>query len=355
LAVAVDDGTLTPQLGAVNNDGGGFRPFRVAGFWEEPAWSPTGQLAAVRSVKRKAEVFVIDPLTGSARRLTSDGTSSPSWSPDSCRLAVVHGGWIELIGSRGGRARRLTPGRAPAWASDGTELAFVGAHNRLFVTAVQGGRPRPVGHIRATRVDWQPVTGTPPSSCETPAGASILAASADATISIDNPAPASALVGAFSVLGCLTSDGRERLLEAFPPGGASSFDTVDGVVLAGYYAALVNHAASNQSPGERTVAVFDLRTGNTVANCGGETAGCNGWGADVDQLVLGPDAVTAAHTRVTNINCYPGQGAVCTMTTVEQIVANDSTGTDVLDSITTRGPFDPSAVPSVLTSILGMS
>jgi hypothetical protein len=339
------------QLAAVNTDGVGFQPLNVAGSWQQPAWSPTGQLAAVRSVKRKPEVFVIDPLTGSARRLTGNGANSPSWSPDGRRLAVVHHGWIELIASRGGRPRRLTRGRAPAWAPDGTELAFVGAHNRLFVIAARGGKPRPVGHIRAARVDWQPLTETHASNCETPAGATILAASADATISIDSPTQASALDGAFSVLGCLISDGHERLLEAFPPGGASSFNTVDGGVLAGDYAALVNHAANNHSPGEHTVAVFDLRTGTTVANRGGETAGCNCWDADVDQLVLGPDAVTAAHTWVTTINCSPGQGAVCTMTTAEQIVANDSTGTHVLDSITTTSPNDPSAVPSVLSGL----
>ena len=342
----VDGITPAPQLGAVNTDGIGFQPFKVAGSWQQPAWSPTGQLAAVRSVKRKPEVFVLNPLVGSARQLTRDGANSPSWSPDGRRLAAVHDGWIELIASHGGRPRRLTRGRAPAWAPDSTELAFVGADNRLFVIAAGGGRPRAVGHIRAVRVDWQPVTGKPPSHCQAPAGSTVLAASPDATISID-----SLFGGPFSVLGCLTSDGRERLLEAFPPGGPSSFEVVEDAVFAGDYAALVNHAASNHSPGERTVAVFDLRTGNTVANWGAETAGCNCWDADVDQLVLGPDAVTAAHTWVTNINCYPGQGAACTMTTVEQIVANDRSGTHVLDSITTTGPDDPSAVPSTLSQL----
>ena len=81
--------TPAPQLEAVNTDGIGFRPFKVSGSWQQPAWSPTGQLAAVRLVKRKSEVFVIDPRTGSARRLTRNGASSPSWSPDGRRLAVV--------------------------------------------------------------------------------------------------------------------------------------------------------------------------------------------------------------------------------------------------------------------------
>lgn len=353
LAVSVGDNEPAPELGAVSTDGIGLQPFDVAGSWQQPAWSPAGQLAAVRSVKRKPEVFVIDPLTGSARRLTGDGADSPSWSPDGRRLAVVDHGWIELIASGGGRPRRLTRGRAPAWAPDGTRLAFVGAQNRLFVIATRGGKPRPVGHIRAARVDWQPVTGTPPSKCETPAGSSVLAASADATIGIDNAAPTSPLVGAFSVLGCLTSDGHERLLEAFPPGGPSSFEVVGDVVSAGDYAALVNDAASNHGPGNRTVAVFDLRTGATVANRGGETAGCGTDGcydAGLDQLVLGSDAVTAAHTWARNVNCfYPVQGGVCT--TVEQIVANDNTGPHILDSITTTSPDDPGAVPSTLSQL----
>ena len=135
--------------GRMNTDGIGFRPFKISGSWQQPAWSPTGQLAAVRLVKRKSEVFVIDPRTGSARRLTRDGASSPNWSPDGRRLAVVHRGWIELIGSGGGRLRRLTRGRAPAWAPNGKQLAFVGRAQRLFVIAARGGRPRPVGHIRA--------------------------------------------------------------------------------------------------------------------------------------------------------------------------------------------------------------
>ena len=100
-------------------------------------------------------------------------------------MAVVHRGWIELVGSGGGRLRRLTRGRAPAWAPNGKQLAFVGAHHRLFVIAARGGTPRPVGHIRAVRVDWQPVTGKPPSPCQAPAGSSVAAASPDATITID--------------------------------------------------------------------------------------------------------------------------------------------------------------------------
>jgi WD40-like Beta Propeller Repeat len=342
LAVSIDvNYPPGPELGAVNTDGVGFQPFKVSGSWQQPAWSSAGRLAAVRRVKRGLDVFVVDPFTGSARRLTRSGAASPSWSPDGRRLAVVHRGWIYLIGSGGGRMQRLIRGRAPAWAPNGKQLAFVGAHDRLFVIAARGGRPRSVGHVRAQRVDWQPVTGRPPSACQAPTGSSVVAASPDATVAID-PRPASQnpdSAPAFSVLGCLASDGRERLLEGMP---ASDYDNalgVGAVVLAGDYSALVNEAVDDHYGGSSdTVAVFDLRSGAAVANRGGESGGCGedyGCSGGVDQLVLGADAVTAAHSFVTN--CV----SLSSCTTVEQIVANDATGTRTLDSITTTGPDNP--------------
>jgi WD40-like Beta Propeller Repeat len=335
LAVKIDE-VDTPQVGAVNTDGIGFQPFMISGSWQQPAWSPSGQLAAVGLVRHKPEVFVIDPVTGAARQLTRDGASSPNWSPDGRRLAMVHRSWIELIGSGGGAVRRLIRGRAPAWAPDDKKLAFVGAHDRLYVIAASGGRPRPVGHIHGQRVDWQPVTGQSPSPCQAPTGSSVLAASPDATVTSD-PGPLSQNLmqsnGGFSVLGCLTSDGRERLLEsiASPIQSYGGVGDVREVTIVGDYAALVNHYLdTHYGNSGAAVAVFDLRTGTAVADRGGESAG--GPGSGVDQLVLGADAVTAAHTF--GINCNLGSSCP----TVEQIVANDSTGTHILDSITDTGP-----------------
>lgn len=349
LAVSIDvNYPPTPQVGAMNTDGIGYQPLKVSGDWQQPAWSPSGELAAVRSVKRKPEVFVINPLTGSARQLTGDGASSPTWSPTGRRLAVVHRGWIGLIGSAGGRTRWLTRGHAPAWSPNGRDLAFVGAHDRLFVIAARGGQPRRVGYLRAARVDWQPVTGRSPSPCHAPAGSSVAAASPDATVTID-PAPISRVPGsiepAFSVLGCLASDGRQRLLQSMPPSNEDNALAVGMVVVAGDYAALVNEWISDHYGGTRyTVAVFDLRTGTAVANRGGESATSGGYCfcSGLNQLVLGPDAATAAHTWVFTGCC----------TTTEQIVANDSTGTHILDSITTTDPSGTNPTPLVAPSML---
>jgi hypothetical protein len=81
-----------------------------------------------------------------------------------------------------------------------------------------------------------------------------------------------------------------------------------------------------------TVVVFDLRSGAVVPDRGGETGGGpSDYPDSLDQLVLGPDAVTAADVTVTT--CGPVPGVACTPT--EEIVANDSAGTFTLDSATT--------------------
>ena len=357
MAVRVAGGVLpVPRLATMNPDGIGFQWFKVSSSWQQPAWSSTGRLAAVRSVKGKPEVFVIDLRTGSARQLTRDGASSPSWSPDSRRLAVVHDGWIDLIASGGRRLRRLTRGRAPAWAPNGLRIAFVGASHRLFVIGVRGGTARPVGDIRATRVDWQPVTGKPARHCQAPAGSSVLTATPDAAITID-PAPVGQSQGislAIGVLGCLTSVGRERLLES-PSVSYSGEPGVGAVAVAGDYAALVNERTDPHDGGSlNRVAVFDLRTGTPVADGGGEGADCPTastgiCSSGIDQLAVGIKGVTAAHTFVLKSPvAYPWCASV------EQIVASDNTGTHVLDSISTATPCNRPA-PALLLSQLRLS
>jgi hypothetical protein len=340
-----------PGLAAMKTDGVDVQWLKVSGSWRQPAWSPTGQLAAVRSVKRKAEVFVIDPITGSARQLTRGGASEPSWSPSGRRLAVVQDGWVDLIPSGGGRLKRLTRGGAPAWAPNGKELAFVGAHHRLFVIPVRGGTPRAVGHIRAVRVDWQPVTGNPQSSCQPPAGSSVLAATQDATITVDVSQPLGFSL-ALSVVGCLASDGHERLLESLPSSYDGGDPEVGSVAVAGDYAALVNEDRDLHYGGSlNALAAFDLRTGMEVA-AGGVSADCPGSGgcsSGIDQLAVGIDGVIAAHTFVLQ---SPGPYPICT--SVEQIVATDSTGTHTLDSITSTNPCD-SPAPALLLSQLSLS
>ena len=330
-------GSHEPGVAAMKTDGVGVRWLNVSVSWQQPAWSARGQLAAVRLVKRKSEVFVIDPRTGKARQLTRGGASSPSWSPDGRRLAVVEGGWIALVSSRGGRLRRLTRGAAPVWAPNGQELAFLGAHHRLFVIAVRGGTPRAVGQIRAVRVDWQPVTGKPPTPCQAPARSSVLAATPNATITIDVNQPQ----GLLSVLGCLASDGHDRLLENMSSTYDGGSPGIGSVAVAGDYVALVNEDRGGHYGGSfNAVAAFDLRTGTSIpsgelANCEPDVPGITPCDSGIDQVAVSDiDGATAAHTIVVTSDAYPN----CTLT--EQIVATDSTGTHFLDSITTKARCD---------------
>jgi hypothetical protein len=267
-------------------------------------------------------------------------------------LAVVEGGWIALVSSRGGRLSRLTRGGAPAWAPNGQELAFVGAHHRLLVIAVRGGTPRAVGHIRAVRVDWQPVTGQPsPTPCQAPAGSRVLAATPNATITIDvspdayNPSYADLL----SVLGCLTSDGHERLLESLSSSYDGGVPEIGAVAVAGDYLALVNEDRDLHYAGPQNwLAAFDLQTGssnfsgNVQAGCGESIPACN---AGIDQVAVSDIDGANAAIVATIDDAYP----TCTLT--EQIVATDSTGMHILDRITTNAPCYGPPPPTQLTQL----
>ena len=91
---------------------------------------------------------------------------------------------------------------------------------------------------------------------------------AGATITIDRaPDSSTGISPGFSVFGCLTSDGRERLLDSSSVAAVQGERAVGSVVIAGDYAALVNEASDVHYYGGSLngVVVFDLRTGAAVA------------------------------------------------------------------------------------------
>jgi hypothetical protein len=137
-------------------------------------------------------------------------------------------------------------------------------------------------------------------------------------------------------MGCLRSDGRERLLESFlgKDDGYDNVNTVPLGALAGDYAAVDNAWHDPHYGGSSdALQVFDLRTGQPVPNRGGQFLSC---GEDydytctihVDQLVLGADTVSAAHAS------QRGDFAGCHC---EEIVASDSIGTHTVDSASLTG------------------
>jgi hypothetical protein len=320
----------------------------VSGPVSDPVWSSRGELAVVEG----GWVWVGRPAK--LRRLTRG--SAPSWSPDGRHIVFVRRGWVMIVRLRGRLVRRLVRGTAPAWSPDGRWVAFFDKRHRLGIVRARGGRVRRVGTVTGVMVDWQPLTVKPPAACQTPPGSTVIASSDTATVSLTSgqkPTPPAG-VGSeptWAAMGCLTADGRERWLVSGGPGYGFSSTLTDAAV-AGNYAALAMSTGIGKCEPEcgafSGVGLFDLRTGASVPGRGGEGVSCRSYtegscDTSIDQLVLGPDAVSAAHTTLEGADTSDNP---CTCT-VEQIQASDSTRVHTLDTVT-----EPEGSPRELTNLI---
>jgi hypothetical protein len=250
--------------------------------------------------------------------------TQPSWSPGGDTIAAVQHGWVVSLRLRDHHVRRVARGSAPAFSPDGRWIAYVASGHRLMIVAARGGRSRPVGHIKAVSVDWQPKPRGRNPGCVAPPGSTVLASSPAAIITSHAlPSSSPADVSAFVIMGCLRANGRERLLERFDNNEDDQYG-VPPAVLAGPYAALVVTDADPHYGGSgAAVEIFDLRTGTLRTDLGNKaTATCpNFIRCILDQVVLGSDGVSAAHlqtieppgtasTPLTRAACLPG-GTVC--------------------------------------------
>jgi hypothetical protein len=303
-----------------------------SGGVSDAVWSSRGELAVVRS----SGVWV-----GAPGRLRSLGRGdSPSWSPDGSRAVIDRRGWVTVVGVDHRFARRVAKGSAPAWSPDGRSIAFIAAGHELSVVSAAGGRVRRVGRVQGVAVDWQPIPVGPVAGCLTPPGSTTIASSGTAVVSSDSRDVPGTSFPAPAYLGCLRADGRERLLARFDFQSEDATTIASEAAVGGDYAGLVRSDDDPHYGGlSSTVEVFDLRTGANVSTLGGEQVSCGDYSYDcvsgMDDLVLGADGVSAAHT--TSLLC-------CTATVplsadrTERIVASDSTGVHVLDTVASASP-----------------
>src|SRR4051812_15216814 len=96
-----------------------------------PVFSPDSKWVAFTNVNGQGRVFTLEVSNAGNHRVTRLAQSSsqllPSWSPGSKQLAYQSGGRVWTVGIDGTDRRRIAVGRFPAWAPDGSAIAYVDA------------------------------------------------------------------------------------------------------------------------------------------------------------------------------------------------------------------------------------
>ncbi|HEX3326322.1 MAG TPA: hypothetical protein VHV50_04945 [Actinomycetota bacterium] len=134
-------------------------------------WSSRNRLVVGARLHKQNDLFIMGPHGGYRRRLTNNHATEGQvdWAPGGRRLVFVRGpevgdllsaGEIWKIGAMGQRPSLVTAGRSPAWAPNGSLIAFVvGNHDIHTVRPSRKhdtllSRPPHTGQI--TELDWRP-------------------------------------------------------------------------------------------------------------------------------------------------------------------------------------------------------
>jgi Tol biopolymer transport system component len=157
---------------------------RVAGYailGLDPDWSPRRQIAfqEERQVANEltSRLFVMGRKGTGLRQLTSGPNDrAPSWASDGTAVAFTRGTGIYTVRADGSRLRKLTSGKGgfadtnPIWSPDGKKIAFVrptrtGEYVELI--GARGGRARRLVKVRravnpslpefVAGLEWQPL------------------------------------------------------------------------------------------------------------------------------------------------------------------------------------------------------
>jgi Tol biopolymer transport system component len=146
------------RLIALNPDGTGARTLLSGQHLSSPGWSPDGNRIALVDGQR---VLVLDPYSGRTRTvLDAAGVASPTWGPDGARLALLRGPDVLTIGADGSDPRPvfIPFGQISwlAWSPDGTRLAY-GTSGTLRTIGIGGDDDEPL--VTATELGdpaWSP-------------------------------------------------------------------------------------------------------------------------------------------------------------------------------------------------------
>ena len=160
--------SFPPTIVVVNSDGSGRVNLVPPGGY--PAWSPAGRIA-FRCAGVNPGICVMNPDGTGLTHLTSDGESSlPAWAPDGTKIAFVRysatASEVLVMNADGSGVMQLTHDQAPvgvlggrpAWSPDGTKIAFASIRDgnwEIYVMNADGSA--------ATRLTNNPGSDTWPS------------------------------------------------------------------------------------------------------------------------------------------------------------------------------------------------